>query len=124
MSNLHFQRHNHCSKSRIHISQKYTPINSIIYVNLKDQYSFKFTNFQILSKDKRERKKNFPKIPSPFLNQSIFLHNDPQQRPSILCPCERQRSESEEESEKRRASTDTSTCIEPKRINRGVHKLR
>lgn len=49
VSNLHFQRHNHCSKSRIHISQKYTPINSIIYVNLKDQYSFKFTNFQILS---------------------------------------------------------------------------
>lgn len=49
VSNLHFQRHNHCSKSRIHISQKYTPINSIIYVNLKDQYSFKFSNFQILS---------------------------------------------------------------------------
>lgn len=37
------------TKSRIHISQKYTPINSIIYVNLKDQYSFKFSNFQILS---------------------------------------------------------------------------
>lgn len=124
MSNLHFQRHNHCSKSRIHISQKYTPINSIIYVNLKDQYSFKFTNTFDPRKIREKEKKDFPKIPSPFLNQSIFLHNDPQQRPSILCPCERQRSESEEESEKRRASTDTSTCIEPKRINRGVHKLR